>query len=481
MIFTINQVLDSAGLEKYAIDEIVLVGGSFKIPYFRTLVSNYFNKQIDKVSLKINNQTFLLYEDIAVSLGASAYGYFNSRSDNIVLIEKLPLSIGIESADGQIIKIIERNTPIPITKTKSFTTEDPTEKSVDITVFQGESIFKDKCVFIGKFSLLNLPPNKPVIFVSIRVDSNGIITVSARDKRGFTESGIQIETSSLKLSEQIITDLLAKYEQTKGSEIQYKNIISNYYQLITLIDKISYQINFINLKLEPEIIKTIRLDLEKVLGAMSNPYIISRYRINTNLLKKCAIINDISSGLVTCDSTFEMSLEEISNYIDMLIKLREYLTDRYDIFIIQDTNDVLAQGQTKKLETFDDKNSNQIQVQTDDIDTAANYFQVFDFPNTKKTSCSSIKDLNNLQPIDLSENKTQEKEQIYTKIDYDNLVDYLRSNIKDFELTEFGEKYLLEKINQITLDIDNTDTIIYENLINLINELCEYTKTNFSD
>jgi molecular chaperone DnaK (HSP70) len=465
MIFTINQVLDSAKLEKNAIDEIVLVGGSFKIPYFRTLVSNYFNKQIDKVSLKINSQTFLLYEDIAVSLGASAYGYFNSRSDNIVLIEKLPLSIGIETANGQIIKIIERNTPIPITKTKTFTTEDSIEKSVDITVFQGESIFKDGCVFIGKFTLINLPPNKPIIFVSIRVDSNGIISVSARDKRGFTESGIQIETSSSKLSEQTITDLLAKYEQTKKSEVQYKNLISNYYQLITLIDKISYQINFIlDLKLEPEVIQRIRLDLEKVLDAMSNPYIISRYRINTNLLKKCAIINDISSGLIKCEPIFEMSLEEISNYIDMLIKLREYLSDRYDIFIIQETNVVLAQEQI-------------------DEDTATNYVEIFDSPNTKKTSCSSIKDLDNLKPIYLSENKIPEQIeiQIYTKTDYDNLVDYLRLNIKDFELTEFGEKYLLEKINQISLNIDNTNTIIYENLINLINELCEYTKTYFSD
>jgi len=474
MIFTIKQVLDSAGLEKDSIDEIVLVGGSFKIPYFRTLVSNYFNKQIDKVSLKINSQTFLLYEDIAVSLGASAYGYFNSRSDNIVLIEKLPLSIGIESADGQIIKIIERNTPIPITKTKSFTTEDPNEKSVDITVFQGESIFKEGCVFIGKFSLVNLPPNKPVIFVSIRVDSNGIISVSARDKRGFTESGIQIETSNSKLSEQTITDLLSKYEQTKGSEAQYKKLISNYYQLITLVDKISYQINFrVDLNLEPEVIQTVRLDLEKVLGAMSNPYIVSRYRINTNLLNKCAIINDISSGLVAYDTTFEMSSEEISNYIDMLIKLREYLTDRYDIFIIQDINDILAQGQTKKLETFDDKN----EVQIDEADDVANYSQVFDFPSDKKTSCSSIKNLINLQPLDLSENRVEEEIQIYTKTDYDNLVDYLITNIKDFELTEFGEKYLVEKLNQISL----TNTIIYKDLINSINELCEYVKINFSD
>jgi hypothetical protein len=169
-----------------------------------------------------------------------------------------------------------------------------------------------------------------------------------------------------------------------------------------------------------------------------------------------------------------MSSEEITNYIDMLIKLREYLTDRYDIFIIQDTNDVLAQGQTKKLETLDDKN----QVQIDDADNVANYSQVFDFPNSKKTSCSSIKNLINLQPIDLSENKIQEQIQIYTKIDYDNLVDYLRSNIKDFELTEFGEKYLLEKLNQISL---STNIVIYEELINSINELCEYVKINFSD
>lgn len=475
MIWTIEQVLAAAKLTKESIDEIILVGGSFKIPYFRTLVSEWFNKQIDKISLKIDNQTFLLYEDIAVSLGAAAYGYYNSRDDGIVLIEKLPLSIGIEDGDGMVIKILDRNTPIPITKTKQFTTEDPEQKSVDICIYQGESSFKSNCSFIGKFTLVDLPPNKPVIFVSIRVDSNGIISVTARDKRGWTESSICIEATDSKLTEGQINELIEKYQNGKANENQYKKLVANYYQLINFIDKISYQINFnLELKLEENVISIIRSDLAKVLNALSNPYIVSRYRINVNLLSKCAIINDIEYQNSVCDPSFTMDTSEIEQYIEMLIKLKEFLIDKYDIFIIQDSSQVLAQNQTKKLETLDDTN-----IVKDDAEIA-NYKEVFDeIDLKKKTECSSIANIKNmLNSIVIQEDQEQKQveeleQKTYTKSDLDELVEYLKTNIKDFELTSEGEKYLLEQIDRIlSLELDQ---------ITLINELCVYVKENFSD
>ena len=469
MIETLLQVLESAKLKKEDIDEIVLVGGSFKIPYFRTLVSNYFNKQIDKVSLKINNQTFLLYEDIAVSLGASAYGYYNSRSDSLVLIEKLPLSIGIESANGEIIKIIERNTSIPITRSKQFTTEDLEQKSVDINIFQGESIFKENCSFIGKFTLYNLPPNKPVIFVSIRVDTNGIINVSARDKRCFTESSILIESTNSKLSEDILSEILSKYEINKSSEIQYKKIITNYYQLINIVDKISFQINFnLDLKLEQDIIQLIRNDIEKVLNAMLNPYVISRYRININLLNKCAIINDIlfQSEIKINIGSLTMTSDEINRYIEMLIKLKEFLIDKYDIFIIQDYSNILSQNETKKLESLDDSKN----ISNDD--EIANFKKVFDIPEfTKLSEYSSINDLSNLSDISFN-NFT---EPIYTMIDVEQLIDYLKLNIKNFELNFEGETFLIDEL----LKIDLYQITDFNQSINAINKLCVYVKTNY--
>ncbi len=488
MIWTIEQVLGAAKLDKESIDEIILVGGSFKIPYFRTLVSEWFNKQIDKISLKIDNQTFLLYEDIAVSLGAAAYGYYNSRDDGIVLIEKLPLSIGIEDGEGMVVKILERNTPIPITKTKTFTTEDPEQKSVDICIYQGESSFKSNCSFIGKFSLVNLPPNKPVIFVSVRVDSNGIISITARDKRGWAESSICIEASDSKLTEEQINELIEKYQSNKSNETQYKNLVANYYQLINFIDKISYQINFnLELKLEDSVIAIIRSDLEKVLNALSNPYVVSRYRINTNLLIKCAIINEIEYKPHVYDESFKMDSVEIDQYIEMLIKLKEFLIDKYDIFIIQDSSQVLAQNQTKKLETLDDTDASK--PLTDDAEIV-NYKEVFDDINLKKkTECSSIANLKNLlNSIDPTthSNPTVESDELdsslnqvptYTKSDLDELVEYLRSNIKDFELTAYGENYLLKQINSI----GNNNNLDENSKITQINELCLYVKENYSE
>jgi hypothetical protein len=459
ILYTIEQVLLVAKLDKYNIDEIILVGGSFKIPYFRSLVSNYFNKEINKVTLKVDNQTFLLYEDIAVSLGAAVYGYYNSRNQDIVLIDKLPLSIGIESADGQIVKIIDRNTNIPITKTKTFTTETSDQKEVNISIYQGESVFKENCCFIGTFTLTNLPPNKPIIFVSIRVDSNNIISVTAKDKRSITENSIQIETTSSKLSEEQINELLNKYEVNKISEIQYKKLINNYYQLVTCIDKISYQINFnFTIDLEQDIKQLVRDDLAKIINILLNSYIINKYNININLINKCAIINDIESN--DREVQVDMTFDEIDQYIDMLIKLDKFLIDKYDIFIIQNNDNIVSSNDDTNFESLNFESSN------DDL------------------SCSSINELNKKDEIiKLTQDKEEVTNDVITCLDLldkDELIkfiDYLKENIDDFELNTVGKENLLKYL----LDININNVVNVQNIINDINEFCLYVKTEFSN
>lgn len=457
ILYTIEQVLLIAKLDKYNIDEIILVGGSFKIPYFRSLVSNYFNKEINKVSLKVDNQTFLLYEDIAVSLGAAVYGYYNSRNQDIVLIDKLPLSIGIESADGQIVKIIDRNTNIPINKTKTFTTETSDQKEVTISIYQGESVFKENCCFIGTFTLKNLPPNKPIIFVSIRVDSNNIISVTAKDKRSITENSIQIETSSSKLSEEQINELLNKYEINKISEIQYKKLINNYYQLVTCLDKISYQINFnFTIDLEQDIKQLVRDDLSKIINVLLNPYIINKYNININLINKCAIINDIACNTI---DKLDMSFDEIDQYIDMLIKLNKFLIDKYDIFIIQNDDNIVSSNDNTDFESLNFESSNE------------------------NLSCSSINELsrdnvtylsNKDEIINLSLDIITE---LSDKDEIIKLIDYLKECIDEFELNTVGKENLLNYLQNI--DINNVINV--QNSINEINNFCLYVKTKFSN
>jgi len=456
IISVINNILLIAKLNKEQIDEIILVGGSFKIPYFRSLISNFFNKQIDKVSLKLNNQQFLLYEDIAVSLGASVYGYFNSIGKDVVLIERLQLSIGIETMNNQVIKIIERNTIIPITKTKIFTTEESNQSTVTIKIYQGESTFIENCCEIGTFILSNLPPNKPVIFVSIKVDSNGIISVTAKDKRNNTESSIKIKSQTSTLTQQMIDELINKYENNKSNEKIYKNIINNFYQLIDIIDKISYQINFCSV-LDDNIIEFIKLDISKILSTLSNSFIINKYNIKINLLQKCAIINNLEFNTNNYE---ELTLNQIEQFIDMLITLKEYLYNKYNILIIQTNDSILSANQINKLENINEEDNN--------IDNNISIQECSIINNLKKENILNVSTINTKVSIIDTE--------VYTIENVIELIDYLKININDFNLLQTGNDFLLNKLNDINIVLITNPNIEITN----INNLCIYVKTNYS-
>ena len=449
----IDKILEISSMERNDIDEVILVGGSFKIPYFRKQISEYFDKTINQVRVKFSNKEHLLYEDIAVSLGASVYGYFNNMAKDVVLIERLPLSIGIETQNNEIVKLMERNTIIPLTKTKIFTPEKYGQSFVDINIYQGESLFTEHCYFIGTFRLTHIPLNHPSIFVSVKIDNNGLITVRAADKRNNTSTEIKIESSTSALSEEQINEIIVGYEGMMVDEELYKRVIHNFYTLIGFVDKISYQLNYNStLELTEDVKEIIKRDIELIINRMDNAFIVKKYNINTNLIQKCIIINDLEWHQ---NELIELSNNQIEQYDKLLIQLRHYLVDRYDIYLLsEDEDDIVAKNQIADLETLDDNDKN--------IDKS--YHDTKSYVDEKKENDMST-NIKNILGI------CSDKE------DYENLKKYLLENIEDFGINNDGMKILLDKLNE-EINVDNVG-INYKILLDEINDLCIYLKNSY--
>ena len=206
-----RQALKDAGLNASDIDEVLLVGGSTRIPKVQELVKEFFGKEPNR---SVN-------PDEVVAIGASIQGgVLAGDVKDVLLLDVTPLSLGIETLGGVMTKLIESNTTIPTHKSQVFSTAADNQPSVEIHVLQGERPMAAQNKSIGQFNLEGIAPARrgvPQIEVTFDIDANGILNVSAKDKATGKEQAIRIEASS-GLSKEEIERMKAEAEQNAASD-----------------------------------------------------------------------------------------------------------------------------------------------------------------------------------------------------------------------------------------------------------------------
>ena len=259
----VSRALTDAGLDKQEINEIIMVGGMTRVPLVQKYVEDYFGKK----------PNFSVNPDEVVALGAAIQGaVLKGDVKSILLLDVTPLTLSIETAGGIASSMINRNTTIPTSKSQVFSTYADNQPAVDIHIVQGERPLAADNKSLGKFTLSGIPPaprSVPQIEVTLDIDANGILTVTALEKATGKKANITI-TGSSALSDEEKEMAIAEAERQKASDLARKAKIDSRNQAESLIFQGDKMLKDLGEKISPEDKEAITKSKEALEALMKN-------------------------------------------------------------------------------------------------------------------------------------------------------------------------------------------------------------------